>query len=648
MAASSAGFSLASFRSAKVRVRAATAVALVLVAAASAAAQVPIELGPVVVSATTIPTPADQIGSSVTVITAQDIERDQRRTLPDVLATVPGLNIVQAGGVGGVTSVLMRGSNPNHTKILIDGIDVSDASNPARIYDLGGMLTADVERVEVLRGPQSGLYGADALGGVISITTKKGSGPLKVTATAEAGSFGTFNQTAQASGSTASVNYAFTAQHVRSTNMQVTPKELLPPGQRAADDRYDNATYSTKLGADLSDNFSVNFVGRHAESRLLFSGDNFNVFPPVISAEQSIQRQQQYFSRGEAVWSLFDGRFKNYFGAAYSSLQSWNLDPNIGSPQTNKGERLKYDWRGYLTLAPGHILLVGLEQETERLRTDTVAAENGDRGSYAEIQSEYFQRIFMVANVRRDHNDRFGDVTTWRVAPAILLPAIETKLKASYGTAFKAPTLTQLFVDFPSFGFFANRNLQPEQSTGYDYGFEQPIGNDRVRFGVTWFRNDIENLINFNSTFTSNENIGRATTQGEEAFVAVALTDRLKLRADYTYTLATNAVTGAELARRPKHKASVNISWKPIDPLTLSATVLHVGSWQDIDRFGLALAPFSNSPYTLVNLAANYAVNEQLTAFARIDNLFDRRYQNPIGFERPGFGVFAGVRLSNI
>src|SRR6202158_3774859 len=200
----------------------------------------------IVVSPTATETPIDQIASSVTVITAKDMERDQRRTAPDALATVPGLNVVQSGGPGGLTSVFMRGTNSNHTKVLIDGIDVSDPSNPNRSFDLGQLLTADIQQIEVLRGPQSGLYGADALGGVISIITKKGEGPPRATGTIEGGSFGTFNQTAALSGSQDRINYAFNVAHLRATDVPVTPLELLPPGQRAIGNSYDNMTYRSE------------------------------------------------------------------------------------------------------------------------------------------------------------------------------------------------------------------------------------------------------------------------------------------------------------------------------------------------------------------------------------------------------------------
>ncbi|MEX0752280.1 MAG: TonB-dependent receptor [Xanthobacteraceae bacterium] len=603
------------------------------------------EIPHIVVSATGIPTPADRVANTVTVITAEDIQRSQYQTVPDALAAVPGLNVVQTGGPGGLTSIFTRGTNSNHTKVLIDGIDVSDPSNPSRVFNFGHLLTADIERIEVLRGPQSGLYGADAIGGVISIVTKKGSGPAKLAAAVEGGSFETFNQNARVSGSQGDFNYAFTAAHLRVASTPVTPEELLQPGQRVINDDYDNWTYSTKLGADLTDDVTVNLVGRYTDTKLLFTADNFNVFPTVVADEQSDSRTHQFFTRGEAIWKLFDGRLENRFGVAYSDLWSWTFDPNT-APTVNesKGIRNKYDWRGYVTLLPDQILLLGLEQEIERLRTDTDHAKNENKGAFAEFQSEIARRFFLVANIRQDDNERFGRYSTWRVAPAVRLPVTETKLKASYGTGFKAATLSQLFVDFPSFGFTANRNLKPETSTGYDFGFEQPLFYDRVVFGVTWYHNDIKDLITFNSTFTSNENVGRATTEGYEAFAAVTVTERLKLRGDYTRTSAINEVTGARLTRRPKHKASASAIWNPVDPLTLSATVLYVGSWLDVDRFGTALSPFPADQYTLVNLAGSYDVNPNVSLFGRIDNLFDYGYQNPVGFERPGFGAYGGIR----
>ena len=613
-----------------------------------AAAQDTINLGPIVVSPTQIPTPEGQVASSVTVITAADIERDQRRTVPDALQSVPGLNVVQVGGPGGQTSVFIRGTNSNHVKVLIDGIDVSDPSNPNRTFDFGNLQTYDIDRIEVLRGPQSGLYGADAIGGVIYITTKKGEGPPKLRAQVEGGSFGTFNQAAGVSGSVDRFNYAFNISHLDVANTPVTPQRLLPPGRAAIGNNYENTTASTRLGAAVTDNLSLDFVARYTDATLRFTGTDFlpPTFVGVPSAVQSIGRTEQFYTRGEALWSLFDGRFKNRFGAAYTDVFNWNKPPTLAA-NTNQGIRDKYNWLGELALAPGHTLLMGAEHDTERMKLNTtpLVRSNSNNGAFVELQSEFAKRFFVVANVRHDDNQNFGGHTTWRVAPAVIVPVSETKLKASYGTGFKAPSLNQLFVDFPPF-FFANPNLRPEISEGYDAGFEQPLFANRVRVGVTYFHNDIQDLINCNTFCTTVINIDEARTYGTETFMSFDVTDRLRIRGDHTYTVAKDVRTDLELLRRPRNKFSVQTIWQPIDPLTLSSTVIWVSSWIDVDRAGVLIRP-ETSGYTIVNVAANYMVNPYLTVFGRIDNLLNERYENPNGFLSPGFGIYGGIRLAN-
>jgi vitamin B12 transporter len=343
---------------------------------------------------------------------------------------------------------------------------------------------------------------------------------------------------------------------------------------------------------------------------------------------------------------VLDGRIKNYFGVNYTNQWNSNISPGDAAPTINTGDRVKYDWHSVAQLAPFHKVIIGAEQETETLQTATLSAQNVNRAGYVELQSQFADRLFLVENIRQDDNDRFGTHPTFRLAPAVIVPVTETKFKGSYGSGFKAPTLTQLFVSFPQFFFFANPNLKPEESTGYDAGFEQPIFNDRVRFGSTYFHNDITNLIAPNASFTTNINIGRATTEGTENFVAATITDRVRVRADYTFTRTVDATTGLELLRRPKDKWSANVIWNPIDPLTISATVLHTGSFVDGNRdFSIPrlLAP----AYTIVNVAADYVITDQVKVFGRVDNLFNVHYQNPTGFLQPSLGVFAGVRVAS-
>ncbi len=608
----------------------------------------PIALDELVVSPTGVPTPAREIASSVTVVTAQEIERQQRRTLPQALAAVPGLNIVQIGGPGGQTSVFMRGTNSNHVKVLIDGIEVNDPSTPNRSFDFGQMLTTDIERIEVLRGPQSGLYGANALGGVISITSKRGEGPPRLTASTEAGSYGTFNQSVGLSGGNDRFDYAFNVSHFRSDSTPVTPPNLVPAGRRRNPNSYDNWSYSARLGARLTDTLSVNWVGRYIDGQLLFTGDSG--FPSLPNSFRSSQNYRQAFTRGEVVWDPFGGQFVNRFGVSYSNQDRSNRTANaagiLGLPTENLGERTKYDWRGDLKLTQSQTLVMGLQYETERFDTPNKTVSNGNKGAFVELQSNWTDRFFTVANIRYDDDDKFGGHTTYRIAPVFIVPGTDTKLKASYGTGFKAPTLSERFSDSrPAFNFYGNPDLKPEESRGWDVGFEQPLLNGQVNVGATYFHNDIDNLIVTNRSFTSYENVGRATTKGVEAFAALELTPQFKVRADYTFTLAKDEIARWELLRRPRHKASVTASWMPIEKLTLSATLIYLGERVDGNR-DFSISRMRAPGAAIVNLAADYKVDEKLTVFGRVDNLFDKRYENPVGFLVPGLSAFGGIRVS--
>lgn len=233
---------------------------------------------------------------------------------------------------------------------------------------------------------------------------------------------------------------------------------------------------------------------------------------------------------------------------------------------------------------------------------------------------------------------------TWRVAPTYLIAATGTKFKASVGTGFKAPTLSQMYENFPSFGFSGNPKLRPETSLGYDFGFEQSLFENKMQFGATYFRNDIKNLIDDNSSFTSYANIGRAETDGVESYVSYQPIDTLTLRADYTFTEANDEIAHQELLRRPKNKASLDAKWQARKDLSFDATLLYVGPWYDVTRDNPAAFNETAPGYTTTNIAASYDLTEQLTLTGRVDNLFDAHYQDPIGFLHPTRGFYAGIK----
>jgi vitamin B12 transporter len=598
---------------------------IALCTAAMAEEQAPegMALGPVVVTATRTPTPESEVASSITVITKEQIAGKQERTMPGALLEVPGLNIVQSGGPGGQTSVFIRGTNSNQTKVFVDGIDVGDPSAPTGAFDFAHLLTYGIERVEVLRGPQSALYGSDAIGGVVNIITQRGTGPAQLAASVEGGSFGTFNQFGSARGGLERFSYAFDVEHLHVADTPVTPLNLLPPGRMRLGDSYDNKTFGTKLGLILVDALDVGLVARYIDTALGFTGNDFSVFPSVPAASQSTGDTRQLFTRAFAHQRLFDGDFNHILSLGYTDDRRRDVTPEL-APNYNRGDRIKLDWQGNIRLAAGQTLTLGAEHQIDQIRDSPISAETTDNAGFVQLQSNFGERLFDAISLRYDGYDRFGGKLTYRVAPALLIPESGTKLKGTVGSGFKGPTLNELFVSFPTFNFFANPNLKPETSLGYDLGFEQSVPQQPVAFGATYFHNSITNLITPNAAFTSNENIGRATTYGVESFAEYKPLDALALRADYTFTMATDDLLHQELLRRPRHKASLDARWQISEPAFLWATLVFVSPWADVDRSGTASGIRANG-YTIVNLAGTYDLGHGLTAFARIDNLLDRR-----------------------
>ena len=600
----------------------------------------------VVVTATRIATPLEQVASSITLIDASDIDARQQRTLPDILRDVPGLNLVQSGGEGGQASIFMRGTNSNHTKVLVDGIEVSDPSNPNSAFDFGKFSAADIARVEVLRGPQSGLFGSDAIGGVVNVITKSGNGPFSLSAAAEGGSFDTFNQSISASGSADALHYRASLAHSHAGATPVTPLNLLPPGQKRNDDFFDNVTASAKLGYDLTGNFDLGLVGRYSNSLSKITGDAFD--PVTFASFPSPLRTRidtlSYDARGTAHLVL--GGIDQTLGFSYSSTVTSDMDPNNG-PIPSSGDRVKLDWQGQAGIADGEIIVLGAETTRDAMHVPVRAGITTNAG-FGELQSSLPGLLgdgvdfHNSVSVRYDDNSRFGNKATWHVAPALSVKATDTRLHASFGTGFKAPSLDQLFQDFPAFFFFANPNLKPETSTGYDAGLDQTLFG--VTGGVTWFHNDIKNLIATDPvTFSTNINIGRARTQGLETYLAWQPLDVLKLRADYTYTEAQDLIRHQQLVRRPKNKASIDARWQAMKALSLDASLLYVGSWIDGSR-DFQVSNLHAHPYVTADIAASYALTDKFALTARVANLFDKTYENPTGFLQPGRAFYAGIK----
>jgi len=632
---------------------AALAVAAALPAAAETDAPPVAELPETVVTATRLPTPLEQVASTVTVITADEIARNQYRTLPEALRRVPGLNVVQSGPTGAVTSVFMRGTESNHTLVLIDGIEINDPSTPDGAFDFANILLSDVARIEVLRGSQSTLYGSDAIGGVINIITKRGQGPARASAAIEGGTQATFNQTAGIGGAVGRFDYRFSVEHFNTDGESITPKRNRPAGVSAEDDGFESIKASTRLGLQLTDNARVNLVAHYQ-----FAQTDLD---PSAEDPNALQNVHQFFGRASAEVGLFDGRFDNRFGVAYTDFNRNNSNPadaisSAFSSSTFRGKKLKFDWQGDIALAESHVLTLGLETEKEKSNSASAFSsgfssetnnEARTNAAFAQIQSAFGDRLFATLGVRVDDHDRFNRKTTWRIAPTYIHRETGTKIKGSYGTGFKAPTLEQLFGRnfFGGFGTFqGNPDLKPETSRAWDVGFEQPLFGDRLRFGATYFDIRIDDLIAFNDSFSSLINIDKAKTRGVEAFVSARPAPALLVRVDYTFTLAQDATTGFELLRRPHHKASLDIAYDVTENTQISASVLYTGRRTDIDSN--TFQRIKTGGYTVVNLAGSYRLTDSVSLTARIDNLFDKSYEPADGFQAAGISALVGLKAT--
>jgi vitamin B12 transporter len=593
--------------------------------------------------------PVEQVAGSVTVIGREEIERKQWRTLAQALEEVPGLNVVQSGGPGKLTSVFTRGTNSGHTLVMMDGIELTDPSLPNPGFDVGHFLTENVERIEVFRGPASPLYGSEAVGGVINIVTRKGTGRPSTSAWGEVGAHNTAQGAVALRGAGRFVDYSLDYTSLHTRGFSVTPSRL--GGHER--DGYDNRTLSGRIGLHPADGLELDFFGRYIDTET-----ELDVAPDDPDSDEETD---QLFLRAEARLERAGGRWSQTLGASLTDHDrddSNPADPADGdsSKGSSDGTRLAFDWRHDLRLNPNHLLTLGME--TERESVDANAEFRSAFGSFesrthestrtsavfAQEQFSFGGRLFGTAAVRLDDHDDFGSHTTYRLAAAYLHRETGTKLRGSVGTGYKAPPLADLYGtarigNFPVFR--GNPDLEPEKSVGWEIGVEQGLLGGHAKLGVTYFQSRIRDLIEFTPAFDSKENRERAEIYGLESFIQAEVAERLSLRLDHTYTMAEDDETGEDLLRRPKHKITGSAELRPLDRILLSATAIYIGRRKDIDAVTLSRKTLGG--FTVVNVQATVTLSRGWRLFGRIDNLFDRDFEDPDGFATSGFAGYVGV-----
>jgi len=614
-----------------------------------------VTLEEVVVTATRVETPIEEIASSITVIHSEEIERKQKISVLEVLRGLPGLDVVQSGGTGRTTSIFLRGANSEHTLVMIDGVEINDPISPGRSYDFAHLTVDNIERIEVIRGPQSTLYGSDAIGGVINIITKKGEGKPKFSLSAEGGSFTTFRETAGVSGGNRWVNYSLSLSRLDTEGISAAGKKY----GNYERDGYKNTSLSTRLGFTPLDNLNIDFILRYvnAESELDYSGGIGGDDPNYI------QRSNQLLFKTQAGLSLFDQFWNQKLGFAINNhhrdyknkIDPWNP---LYEKSNYDGELIKFDWQHHMKLHKTNAITFGFEYEREEGRSKYYYEYFGWPGQSilpkkrANTKGYYFQdeirlrdRFFATLGIRVDDHSRFGTETTYRVAPAYLIKETGTKVKGTFGTGFKAPTLYQLYAPATLWGPIGNKDLKPEKSKGSDFGIEQELLKKRVILGATYFRNDFKNLINYESGL-GYININKAKTEGGELSASVKPIDHLTLSFNYTHTDTEDKRTKKDLLRRPKNKFGLDINYHFFDKGNVNLGVIYVGKRDDMDWSVWPARRVELDGYALVNLAASYNITNNFQLFGRIDNLFNKEYEEAKGWGTPGLSLFGGIKLS--
>ena len=602
-------------------------------ATAQSAAQTT-ELPELVVTATRVPTLADRIGSSVTVITAEEIEEKQETFVTGALRNVPGVSINRFGGPGSLTQARIRGSEGNHTLVLIDGMEVNDIGSNSE-FDFANLLTDGIERIEVLRGPQSTLWGGDAMGGVINIITKRGEGPPSGSAYLEGGSFQSGRASVSVAGREGIASYSFTASRYQTDGTSAANEA----NGNSENDGYRNNSVLTRLGLDVYDWLILEGVGRFRDADLETDpqpfDDNTGLSNPPADGDteaEGIERQGLI----RATVDLFEGRFQGILSA--QSTENDRRDNSWGPWSYSEGKRVKLDFQGNYHWNSRNTLVFGIETEEEEITTTWQPESDVEsRAYFIQYLLTPIDGLDLSAGMRRDAHQSFGSEDTFRGTASYLLGQTGTRFKASYGTGFKAPTLNELF------GFGGNPNLRPETNDGWDAGLVQDLLSGRVRTEIAYFDNRVENLIKFiGSTLM---NIGEVDTNGVEVVVAIAATPDIDLNLSYTYTNSTDKSTGRERIRNPRHRVGVDAGWRFAPGFKSTLSINHVGE-QDDNDYSLPEAEqqVTLQRYTKIDVTLAYRVSDRYEIYGRIENLLDEDYEEIVDYGVPGLGGFVGLR----
>lgn len=612
------------------------------------------------------PLALNRSGSAVTVIGRQQIESWGSKSVADILRGNAGVDIAENGGPGSVSNLSLRGSSPGQTLVLLDGIRIGDPSNIDGSFDFGAFSADNVERIEILRGPQSALYGSDAMGGVVNIITRKGTGKPKTILTFEAGSHGTVSSSLSTFGTVKKFSYAFSIQGFHTDGFSRYGYRIgriasqFPNGLER--DKTDKAGASARISYRPTGDTEITIGFRTFANTFRF--DNPFAFP--VSAKDTRLnkgRQRNLIGYAKFVHTIFDGRLKNSIHIFASKTNRFNrleqscFDAIFNSYDCEvkfQSQRTGIEYQGDLKLGRYGLFVFGARLEKEQARgieqwinplAPSIPTFKGSQTTNSVFGLHQFSLGALDISIggRVDSVQNENTFPTWRTTIAYRIPQTGTKIRASAGTGAKTPTLYQRF------SIYGSPGLQAETNLSFDVGIDQSLWNGRAMFSLTAFNSRYQNLIGFNPLLNAGiggyYNVGRAKTQGVEVSAKIIIVpETWRLRASYTYLLATDEITTLQLLRRPKHKGFVSLVYSGIPKLNAEARITFIGSRLDISND----FPFSRvrmAPFAKLDGRISYKLSDKVTLFARVENITDARYQEIRDYGVVGRSFYAGAKI---
>jgi vitamin B12 transporter len=616
-----------------------------------------VPLDPVVVTATRYEQPLSKVGNSVTLLSADDVRDSQKTVLSDLLASTPGVTVTRNGGLGGTTFLRIRGAETDQTVVLFDGVKLNDPSSPGGGYDFANLATNDFARIEVLRGPQSTLWGSQAIGGVVNIITPEPKGPLSGAVSAEGGQLGTGMARARLEAGGEHLSWRLGGNYLTSSGVSAFDRNL--GGAEA--DGFRNLGFNARATYKFNEVVSAEVRSIWSKSRFDFDG----YAPPLYNFGDT----NDYGNVEELVTyaginvNALQGRWKNRLGYSYTNTDRRDFNPDFAVRETFNalGRNRRVEFQSTLQFSQAYQAVFGLESERSNFRTASpsdfdptpvpLAAATRINSVYGELQATPIAPLSLTVGVRHDDHATFGGHSSPRAALAWSL-SDSTILRTSYGEGFKAPTLYQLFSPY------GNLQLRPEEARGWDAGVEQKFAAGRIDVTATYFHRNTRNMVDFVDCFGNADprcgaqpfgfydNVQRTSAKGVELSAVARAGERTRLSLNYTRTDANNdsagsANYGLELARRARDTLNAGIEYRWPSALTTSVSAQYVGR-----TFNDAANTTVLSSYTLLDVRASYAWSKTLNLYARVENALDKQYETTGGYGNVGRSFSAGIRTN--